>query len=196
MCLSVVLLIEQMILLLGSVIACLAYTVENRKWGYPFIAIDTSVMAWIACLVCYYPGNRLLDFLYRFAYQGSHEVPMLVVPGEVWAICVKSAAVAFMAVNLLGTVYLGMRYANLSYRGIVNRGPFAFVRHPQYASKIMWFLLELFPFFGNPYYVLFFFLVALIYIYRVMTEEKFLARFDDYRAYRKKVKWRMIPGVW
>ena len=33
------------------------------------------------------------------------------------------------------------------------------------------------------------------YVYRALLEEKFLAKFEEYRAYVARVRYRFIPGV-
>jgi protein-S-isoprenylcysteine O-methyltransferase Ste14 len=80
-------------------------------------------------------------------------------------------------------------------RGLKRRGPYAIVRHPIYAS---YFLLQ----FG---YVLQSISVrnALVMgfvcscnVGRAIAEERFLTANRAYADYRKKVQWRLLPGVW
>ncbi len=80
-------------------------------------------------------------------------------------------------------------------RGLVQRGPYAVVRHPIYAS---YFLLQ----FG---YVLqsislrnalVMVLASSCNIGRAVVEDRLLATNEEYRAYRGRVRWRLLPGVW
>jgi protein-S-isoprenylcysteine O-methyltransferase Ste14 len=80
-------------------------------------------------------------------------------------------------------------------RGLVQRGPYAIVRHPIYAS---YFLLQ----FG---YVLQSISLrnALVMVFasgcnvgRALAEDRLLATNEEYTEYRSKVRWRLLPGVW
>jgi protein-S-isoprenylcysteine O-methyltransferase Ste14 len=78
---------------------------------------------------------------------------------------------------------------------VISTGPYAFVRHPMYAGGLLLF-------FGTPlalgsYWGLLEFAVVLpALIWRLLDEEKFLARnLPGYVDYCAKVRWRLIPGV-
>lgn len=80
-------------------------------------------------------------------------------------------------------------------RGLVQRGPYAIVRHPIYASYL---LLQ----FG---YVLQSISLrnALVMVFasgcnvgRAIVEDRLLATNEEYRSYRSRVRWRLLPGVW
>ena len=80
-------------------------------------------------------------------------------------------------------------------RGVVRRGPYAVVRHPIYASYV---LLQL----G---YVLQSLSVrnALVMVFasscnfgRARAEERHLLDGGEYDAYRARVRWRVLPGIW
>ena len=80
-------------------------------------------------------------------------------------------------------------------RGLVRSGPYAIVRHPIYAS---YFLLQ----FGyllqsislrNALVML---VASGCNVGRAVAEDRVLATNKDYDAYRRQVRWRLIPGIW
>jgi protein-S-isoprenylcysteine O-methyltransferase Ste14 len=79
---------------------------------------------------------------------------------------------------------------------VISTGPYAIVRHPMYASALLYLVgtpLALGSYWG---------LVALagmtpFLIWRLLDEERFLARnLPGYLAYQHKVRRRLIPGIW
>lgn len=80
-------------------------------------------------------------------------------------------------------------------RGLVERGPYAVVRHPIYAS---YFLLQVGYVLQSPavWNVIVMLFVTGCNIGRAVVEERLLATSSQYEAYRRQVRWRLIPGVW
>jgi protein-S-isoprenylcysteine O-methyltransferase Ste14 len=79
---------------------------------------------------------------------------------------------------------------------VVSTGPYAIVRHPMYASALLYLVgtpLALGSYWGLlP-------LVAMLpfLIWRLFDEEKFLAEhLPGYLEYQKKVTHRLVPGIW
>jgi protein-S-isoprenylcysteine O-methyltransferase Ste14 len=83
-----------------------------------------------------------------------------------------------------------------SNQRVISTGPYAIVRHPLYASASLYLLgtpLALGSFWG------FIPLVAIwpFLIWRLLDEERFLAQnLTGYIEYQKRVRCRLIPGVW
>jgi protein-S-isoprenylcysteine O-methyltransferase Ste14 len=80
-------------------------------------------------------------------------------------------------------------------RGVKTRGPYAVVRHPVYASYLLiqsGYLLQSM----SVRNVMVLALASGCNIGRALAEERLLARSPAYRAYRRKVCWRLIPGLW
>jgi len=87
------------------------------------------------------------------------------------------------------TVVFGIRFSNLTHRGIITTGPYRFFKHPAYLAKsLMWWLVHM-PFlllvgpteaFANCVLLL---TVNAIYYTRAKTEEKHLMEDPDYQAY-------------
>ena len=78
---------------------------------------------------------------------------------------------------------------------VISTGLYAFVRHPMYAGGLL--LLIAAPVALGSYWGLLAFLTVLpTIIWRLLDEEKFLAKkLPEYSAYCAKVRWRLIPRV-
>jgi protein-S-isoprenylcysteine O-methyltransferase Ste14 len=80
-------------------------------------------------------------------------------------------------------------------RGLVRRGPYAVVRHPIYASYLLLqlgYVLQSISL-RNALVML---IASGCNVGRALVEDRLLATNDEYRAYRNRVRWRLIPGVW
>jgi protein-S-isoprenylcysteine O-methyltransferase Ste14 len=117
------------------------------------------------------PGAWLLAFAGTFASvlfrpAGAH--PHW---GVVAGLCLQLAglAVCLVSLRVLGRSF-GVVAAD---RGLVTRGPYAVVRHPVYASYLL-----------------------IQSGYLLQMEERLLAGSPAYAAYRSRVRWRLVPGVW
>jgi protein-S-isoprenylcysteine O-methyltransferase Ste14 len=159
--------------------------------GNPYLA------GWLAALMCYPPfvfaimGSGLLG--YEFGTPGQGDANWTVwLAGQpllmwIWAMLL----VALTGIYAWATVAFGLRFSNLTYRGVLTNGPFRFTRHPAYLSKNLFWWLSTLPFLvtnasatdavRNVASLL---LVNLIYYWRARTEEDHLWHEDaKYRAY-------------
>lgn len=79
---------------------------------------------------------------------------------------------------------------------VVAHGPYAIVRHPMYAASLVWFLATPFAL-GSPWALVPAALLSLTLAARLVDEERYLdASLPGYDAYRERVRWRLIPGLW
>jgi protein-S-isoprenylcysteine O-methyltransferase Ste14 len=79
--------------------------------------------------------------------------------------------------------------------GLVTSGPFAVVRHPVYAGGILFFtgyaLFSSIPALAATV------VLAVVWAAKSRLEERLLAEvYDGYGAYRKAVRWRIVPLVY
>jgi protein-S-isoprenylcysteine O-methyltransferase Ste14 len=78
---------------------------------------------------------------------------------------------------------------------VVSTGPYARVRHPTYAGGLIYCIgtpLAL----GSYWGLLAFAAFAPVLVWRLLDEEKFLARnLPGYTDYQRRVRWRLIPGI-
>jgi protein-S-isoprenylcysteine O-methyltransferase Ste14 len=79
---------------------------------------------------------------------------------------------------------------------VVSTGPYALVRHPMYAGGLV-LLLGMPIALGSWWGLLVIFATVPALIWRLVDEEKFLARnLPGYVEYQEKVRYRLIPLVW
>jgi protein-S-isoprenylcysteine O-methyltransferase Ste14 len=108
--------------------------------------------------------------------------------------------VAFLLVALhvfyaWATVAFGLRFSNLTHRGILTHGPYAWTKHPAYLSKNLFWWLATLPFLattGNPVDMIrntaLLALVSGVYYWRARTEERHLMADPIYREYAEWIE--------
>jgi len=100
-----------------------------------------------------------------------------------------AALVALTAIYAWSTMAFGMRFSNLTHRGILTHGPYAWSRHPAYLSKNLFWWLSTLPLLSTGSIVdatratLLLGVVSGVYYWRARTEERHLSADPDYRAY-------------
>jgi len=164
--------------------------------GNPFLA------GWVAALVCYPPfvfgimsNNGVIG--YEFATQdwaywfSGHETLLWIWAG--WLTFLT-------AVYAWATVAFGIRFSNLTYRGVLTNGPYRFTRHPAYLSKNLFWWCSVMPFLVTNNSMVdvvrnTFFLgcVSAIYYWRARTEEAHLLSEDP--KYREYYDWMSEHGL-
>ncbi len=132
------------------------------------------------------PGDMLIavfgTFITAFVPEATHVTP---------------AATAIQVVGLLAWTAslvalgrsLGIAPAD---RGLRERGPYAIVRHPVYASELVfWAGFAL----AAPQLLTGIVLVTWwgLQVVRILHEERLI---DGYGEYKTRVRWRVIPGLW
>jgi protein-S-isoprenylcysteine O-methyltransferase Ste14 len=82
-----------------------------------------------------------------------------------------------------------------TWTGLIDKGFYRFIRHPQLALQLMRrFVFVLgFPSLWNAFTGVFF-IFAVVAI--IKLEEKYLQKFYAYRLYSKNVKYRLLPAIW
>ncbi len=112
-------------------LAWCGYVVSSRWIKNTLFSTEPTFLGWAVALLCYPPINRTLGVYYGTPGEnGFFGIP---IPGVVtfFALC----SILSFTVYTSATVMFGLRFSNLTHRGIVTTGPYALVRHPAYASK-------------------------------------------------------------
>lgn len=170
-------------------IATVGYVLTLKPLDAHIRTANPYGMAWVAALICYPPfilmSNGPLDYQVNGAewnYWFADHPTLLMIWGAL--------AVGFTAIYSWATLAFGIRFSNLTYRGVITNGPYAFTRHPAYVAKnISWWILSM-PFLvtaGGPLEALrncaLLLMVNGVYYWRAKTEEKHLLADPAYRAY-------------
>ena len=103
---------------------------------------------------------------------------------------------AGLAVCVMSLLALGRSFGFVAAdRGLVTRGPYAIVRHPVYASYLViqsGYLLQSISLRNAVVMVL----ASGCNVGRALMEERLLTGSSAYGAYRRRVRWRLAPGLW
>ena len=177
-----------LLILVDTGIFAFGYIVESKYLKNEIRSVEPTVVGWLVCLWCYPPFNHFSfnAFNYEF-FDPSRSFPEWV---NILILCVITG---LWTIFVWASVALGPRGSNLTNRGIVDHGPYRFVRHPAYMSKVsVWFLQCIFMSEFSPGT---FAAYATMYALRAWTEERHLSADPDYVAYKQKVRWKLIPKV-
>jgi protein-S-isoprenylcysteine O-methyltransferase Ste14 len=79
---------------------------------------------------------------------------------------------------------------------VIDRGPYALVRHPGYAGSIV-YMLGMAVALGSRATIAVTLFVVAVTVYRTAREDRTLqAELDGYAAYAQRVRYRLLPGMW
>ena len=145
---------------------------------------------WVSALICYPPFILMnpggpLDYHPGTAdwTQWLDSYPLLSALMGAWLVLLT-------AVYAWATVAFGFRFSNLTHRGILTHGPYAWTKHPAYVSKNLFWWFAVLPFLATTGSVTdairntaILGLVSAVYYWRARTEERHLSADPAYRQY-------------
>ena len=149
---------------------------------------EPTTLGWLAALVCYEPLSRAVFPAY-FAYGSGPAWGHWLADRPALELLWAALIVALTGVYAAATVSFGLRFSNLTHRGIVTSGPYRWLRHPAYVSKnLSWWLISM-PFMVHTHWTDSLRLCAMllavngVYWLRARTEDRHLRQDPVYRAY-------------
>ncbi|RVU05329.1 DUF1295 domain-containing protein [Novosphingobium umbonatum] len=180
-----------MLFMVDVQIGTLGYLLTLRPLDAHIRSANPYLDGWLAALICYPPfvlmgAGGVLDY-----HPGTAEWTYWLAgyPALQWVW--GAWLVMLTGIYAWATVAFGLRFSNLTYRGVITHGPYRLTRHPAYLSKnLFWWSLTL-PFLPTNGSLVDAFrntcilgLVSAVYWWRAKTEERHLLAEDaQYRAY-------------
>ena len=190
----------QVLVLVDLLIFAVGYLVELPRLRNEIRSVDPTLLGWAVTLLCYSPFSFVLGM-----FLTAPGMDMLRLQDATAHYAVNGLVLALMAIYAWASVALGFKASNLTHRGIVDRGPYRFIRHPAYSCKgLAWWI-------GSVPIVSAAFAQSswdgiqalasvigwtMLYVLRAVTEEDHLRSVDgEYAGYAARVRYRFIPGI-
>jgi isoprenylcysteine carboxyl methyltransferase (ICMT) family protein YpbQ len=164
------------------------YSVAMRLFDAQIRSVEPTAAGWVVALICYQPfysviGRVYLNYDDNIYWDNWLDTWPFVRAG--WA----AAIIVLISIYSLCTVAFGLRFSNLTNRGIITGGPYRFSKHPAYLTKnLSWWLISV-PFVSDQGWSMAVrncCLLALLnglYYARARTEERHLSNDPVYVAY-------------
>lgn len=169
--------------------------IATAGYIFTFQLIDTDIQStdptffgWMIALICYPPFQSILDSTY-LNYTPNASI-------EYWFTTHIAAQELFMILALyciilylIATIAFGIRFSNLTYRGLISCGPYRHTKHPAYLYKNIFWWLTAIPYLLNQpaagiiRSICLLVLMNTVYFLRAKTEERHLSRYPEYREY-------------
>lgn len=171
-------------------IVCVGYMMTLKVFDSHIRSTEPTLGGWLCAIICYQPFWSLISAGYLAynkdnyswgAWLGQHDVAYVI-----WG----SMILVLISIYSLSSVAFGLRFSNLTHRGILTNGPYRYSKHPAYISKnLSWWLIAI-PFITNTNDSIealrnmsLLCGLNLIYYARARTEERHLSKDPVYRQY-------------
>ena len=183
--------------------ATVGYLLTMRPLDAHIRSANPYAAGWTAALICYPPFILMRDggpLDYFPGTAGDHAWTHWLAGAPALMAIWSAALIALTFVYAWATVAFGLRFSNLTHRGILTHGPYAWTKHPAYLSKNAFWWLSTLPFLATSGSAVdairnsaILAVVSGVYYWRALTEEKHLSTDPAYVAY---ADWIAREGVW
>jgi protein-S-isoprenylcysteine O-methyltransferase Ste14 len=166
----------------------IGYTAALRLFDSQIRSVEPTALGWVAALLCYQPFFSVISQFYLpYESATNYSVWLRHWPTlrDIWG----GVIIFLLMIYSFSTVAFGLRFSNLTHRGIITSGPYRFSKHPAYLSKnLSWWLVSV-PFVASQEasvalrHCVALLLLNGVYFVRARTEEQHLSRDPTYVAY-------------
>jgi protein-S-isoprenylcysteine O-methyltransferase Ste14 len=164
------------------------YVLTVRVLDSHIRSTEPTVLGWLVALICYQPFFSVIG-TYYLRYDDNRPWGEYFSAYPVLSACWGFGILLLVMIYGLSTAAFGLRFSNLTYRGIVTNGPYRYSKHPAYVSKnLSWWMISV-PFLSSDgwsaalRHSLLLALLNTVYFLRAKTEERHLRRDPRYIAY-------------
>ncbi len=170
--------------------ATVGYLMTLRPLDSHIRSANPYAAGWMAALICYPPFLLMSDGGPLDYHPGTQDWTYWM-DGHPFLLTIT----AVMLVGLTGiyawaTAAFGMRFSNLTHRGILTHGPYRWSKHPAYLAKNIYWWIATVPFLATTgnytdmvRNTVILAMVSGVYYWRARTEERHLSADPAYRAY-------------
>lgn len=178
-----------MMFLFDVAFATVGYVLTCKPLDSHIRSANPYAAGWTAALICYPPfilmsNGGPLDY-----HPGTAEWSYWLDGHPLLLSLVGGVLVLLTAIYAWATVVFGLRFSNLTHRGILTHGPYAWTKHPAYVSKNLFWWLSTMPMLTTGSMTDMIRACALlavvsgVYYWRARTEERHLLADPDYQSY-------------
>jgi protein-S-isoprenylcysteine O-methyltransferase Ste14 len=179
-----------LLFLVDVAFATVGYILTLKPLDAHIRSANPYTQGWVAALICY-PPFILMNPNGPLDYHQNVGDWVYWLDGHTAALAVLGAMLVILTgIYSWATVAFGIRFSNLTNRGIMTHGPYSWTRHPAYLAKNSFWWLATMPFLATSgSYVdvirntFILGLVSGVYYWRAKTEEKHLMADPAYREY-------------
>ncbi|MGD0526646.1 MAG: DUF1295 domain-containing protein [Polyangiaceae bacterium] len=179
--------------------ATVGYILSSRLIDTHLRTAEPTMFGWVVALECYQPfWGKVFSPLYLHYEGPGFEPTFSSVPTLRWVWA--GLILTFEFIYLLATFAFGVRFSNLTNRGILTNGPYRYTKHPAYIAKnLSWWMITMpfIPMLNHSWvdaakWSLGLAGVSTIYFLRAKTEERHLSKDPAYVEY---ALWMREHGV-
>lgn len=169
--------------------ATVGYILTMRPLDAHIRSANPYAAGWAAALICY-PPFILMDAGGPLDYHpGTADWTYWLQGYPVLLALVGALLVLLTGIYAWATVAFGLRFSNLTHRGILTHGPYAWSRHPAYLTKNLFWWVSTIPLLSTGSLAdaaratLILAAVSGVYYWRARTEERHLSADPAYQEY-------------